>query len=199
MQRPSVGRFILLFFHRVVPFESVFMSLLRDLPASGLRKSPDELEKSWGWFDIEIDKSRSAPGILPIGEKLVFLASGKPPINISGILRICARSLRVPNEFWEHAWRDALTPALRLSSLGVVIVLVFIFVEVGLLNCINCNPVPRGARNHPHKALWNSALTSADSGLQLDLGDRAKRCLSEGSSPCGLFSRAEGKLKRRMT
>ena len=27
------------------------------------------------------------------------------------------------------------------------------FVEVELLNCINCNPVPRGTRNHPHEAL----------------------------------------------
>ena len=35
----------------------------------------------------------------------------------------------------------------------VVIFFVFIFVEVGLLNCINCNPVPRGTRNHPHEAL----------------------------------------------
>src|SRR5207302_2273076 len=45
---------------------------------------------------------------------------------------------------------------------------VIFFVEVGFLNCINCNPVPRGTRNHPHKAL-SRGLTSADSGLQLDL------------------------------
>jgi hypothetical protein len=51
-----------------------------------------------------------------------------------------------------------------------VIFFVFIFlVEAGLLNCINCNPVPRGTRNHPHEALWRSGLPSADSGLQLDL------------------------------
>ena len=37
------------------------------------------------------------------------------------------------------------------------------------------------------------ALASADSGLQLDLGDRAKRCLSEDPGPYGLFSRAEEK------
>jgi len=37
------------------------------------------------------------------------------------------------------------------------------------VNCINCNPVPRGTRNHLHEVLWNSGLTSADSGLQLDL------------------------------
>jgi len=38
------------------------------------------------------------------------------------------------------------------------------------LNCINCNPVPRGIRNHSHEALLNSRLASADSGLQVDLG-----------------------------
>jgi len=37
------------------------------------------------------------------------------------------------------------------------------------LNCIDRNPVPRGTRNHPHEALLTSRLTSADSGLQLDL------------------------------
>ena len=35
-------------------------------------------------------------------------------------------------------------------------------------------------------------------GIQLDLGDRAKRCLSEDPGR-SLFSRAESKLKRRMT
>ena len=43
----------------------------------------------------------------------------------------------------------------------------------------------------------NSGLTSADSGLQLDLGDRAKRRLSEHPAPYGLLSRAEDKLKRQ--
>ena len=42
-------------------------------------------------------------------------------------------------------------------------------VEDGFLNCINCNPVPRGTGNHSHEALLNSRLASADSGLQLDL------------------------------
>src|SRR5438477_8530345 len=51
------------------------------------------------------------------------------------------------------------------------------------LNCINCNPVPRGTRKLPDEAHLNSGLTSADSGLQLDLGDRAKRCLSGYSAP----------------
>ena len=31
--------------------------------------------------------------------------------------------------------------------------LFFFFVEVGLLNCINGNPVLRGTGNHPHEAL----------------------------------------------
>jgi site-specific DNA-methyltransferase (adenine-specific) len=34
-----------------------------------------------------------------------------------------------------------------------VYLLLSFFVEAGLLNCINCNPVPRGTRNHPHEAL----------------------------------------------
>jgi hypothetical protein len=56
----------------------------------------------------------------------------------------------------------------RLNFLNVEVsyFLFLFFVEAGLLNC---NPVLRGARNHPHKALWDSDLTSADSGLQLDL------------------------------
>ena len=41
----------------------------------------------------------------------------------------------------------------------------------------------RGTRNHLHEALLNSGLTSADSGLQLDLGNRAKRRLSEDPAP----------------
>jgi hypothetical protein len=63
------------------------------------------------------------------------------------------------------------------------------FVEDGLLNCINCIQFPSETGNHPHDALLNSGLTSADSGLQLALGDRAKRCLSEDRA------RAEDALK----
>jgi hypothetical protein len=43
------------------------------------------------------------------------------------------------------------------------------FVEAGLLNCINCNPIPRGTRNHPHEASEKFASLQTDSGLQLDL------------------------------
>ena len=40
-----------------------------------------------------------------------------------------------------------------------------------MLNQIsNCYPVPRGTRNHSREALWNSGVTSVDSGLQLHLG-----------------------------
>jgi len=72
--------------------------------------------------------------------------------------------------------------------------LVSFLVEAGLFDCINCNPVPRGTRNHPHEALWNSGLTSVDSGLQLDLVI-ALNGVSAKIQPCGLFSRAEDKLK----
>jgi len=66
------------------------------------------------------------------------------------------------------------------------------------LNCIHCNPVPRGTRNNPHKALWNSGLTSADSGLQLDL-EIALSVVSAKVQPHELFSSAEDALKRRVT
>jgi hypothetical protein len=61
---------------------------------------------------------------------------------------------------------------------------------------MNCNPVPHGIRNHPlARRFGERPYFSADSGLQLDLGDRAKRRLNEMSSPCGLLSRSEDKLK----
>jgi hypothetical protein len=61
-------------------------------------------------------------------------------------------------------------------------------------------PVRHGTTKHPdERHSKKCGLTSADSGLQLDLGDCAKRCLSEDTAPCGLFSRAEDKLKRRIT
>jgi hypothetical protein len=79
----------------------------------------------------------------------------------------------------------------------VLIFFVFIFlVELGLFDR---NPVLRGTRSFPQETLFNGALTSADSGLQLESGDRVKRCLSEGSAPSGFFSSAEDALKRRMT
>jgi len=64
-----------------------------------------------------------------------------------------------------------------------------------LLNCINCNPVPRGIRNHSHEALLNSRLASADSGLQVDLGIALNGVSAKDPAPAALFSRAEDKLK----
>ena len=58
-----------------------------------------------------------------------------------------------------------------------------IFVETALLIVLTAFQFRHGTWKHPYEALWNSGLTSADSGLQLDLGDRAKRCLSEGPAP----------------
>jgi len=48
--------------------------------------------------------------------------------------------------------------------------LVIFELEAGLLNCINCNPVPRRTGNHPHEALLNSGLASADSGNPVGSG-----------------------------
>ena len=42
----------------------------------------------------------------------------------------------------------------------------FGFVQVELFNC---NPVPRGTRNHVNEALYTSRLALADSGLQMIL------------------------------
>jgi hypothetical protein len=50
----------------------------------------------------------------------------------------------------------------------------------------NRNPVPHGTRNPPHEALWNSDLTSGDSGLQLDL-EMALNGVSASIHPHGLF------------
>ena len=69
-------------------------------------------------------------------------------------------------------------------------------VEVGLFNC---NPVLRGARNHLHQGAFERRFASGDSGLQLDVGDCAIRCLSENPAPAAYSSRAEDKLKRRIT
>ena len=46
---------------------------------------------------------------------------------------------------------------------------VIFFVEAGLLNCINCNPVPCGARNHPDEASEKFASFQTDSGLSWNL------------------------------
>ena len=80
----------------------------------------------------------------------------------------------------------------------VVIVFVLIFVEAGLLNCIRCNPVPHGTRNHPEKAFEKFASLQTDSGPQLDL-EIAQSGVAAKVQPHGVFSPAEDALKRGVT
>jgi hypothetical protein len=61
----------------------------------------------------------------------------------------------------------------------VVIFFVFILVEVGLLTALTAIQFRAELGTILTRSLWNSGLTSADSGLQLDPENRAKRCLSE--------------------
>ena len=68
------------------------------------------------------------------------------------------------------------------------------FVETGLLKWINCNPVPRGTRNHPDEASEKFASFQTDSGFQSDLEIGLSDALAT-SSPFGLFSRAQDALK----
>jgi len=67
-----------------------------------------------------------------------------------------------------------------------------------LLNCINCNPVPRGTRNHPDEAREEFASLQTDSGLQLDLEIALSGALAT-SNPAACFSRAQDALKHRGT
>ena len=53
-----------------------------------------------------------------------------------------------------------------------------------MLNCINCNPVPKRNEEPSSLGALNSGLTSADSGLQLDL-EIALSGVSAKSSPTG--------------
>src|SRR5947208_15228704 len=58
------------------------------------------------------------------------------------------------------------------------------FVEAELLDCINCDPVPHGTRNHPGEASERSASLQTDSGgFQVGSGDRGQQCLSEAAAP----------------
>src|SRR5207248_1080248 len=58
-----------------------------------------------------------------------------------------------------------------------------VFLEAGLLNCINCNPVLRGTRSRPDKASEQLASLQTDSGLQLESGDRVKAMSQRRCSP----------------
>src|SRR2546430_2924010 len=80
----------------------------------------------------------------------------------------------------------------------VVFVFVFIFVEAGLLNCINCNPVPRGTTNHSDEASEKFASLQTDSGPSWIW--RSRKAVSQRRcSPTDFFSPAEDALKRRVT
>jgi len=58
------------------------------------------------------------------------------------------------------------------------------FVEVGLLNCMNCNPVPRGTLEPSSRGSFEEAASlRLTRGIRLDLGDRVRRCLSEDPAP----------------
>ena len=68
----------------------------------------------------------------------------------------------------------------RLILLSVELSYFVFLVVVGLLNCINCNPVPRGTKNHSHEALLNRRRSlRLTRGYRLNLADRAKRRLSD--------------------
>ena len=67
-----------------------------------------------------------------------------------------------------------------------------------MLNCINCNPVPRGTRNHPDEASEKFASFQTDSGLQLDL-EIALSGVSAKMQPYGLLQPGpKDALKRRV-
>jgi hypothetical protein len=74
-----------------------------------------------------------------------------------------------------------------------------LFVEAELLNCMNCNPVPRGSQEPSTQGALNSGLTSADSGFQLDLEIALSGVPAKVQPPTGFFSPAKDTLKRRMT
>jgi hypothetical protein len=85
-----------------------------------------------------------------------------------------------------------------LKAIGRLILLsveLSYFVKAELLNCVNCNPVPRGTRNHLLETLWTAGSLRLTRGIQLDLGDRAKRCLSKDPAPAAYQARAEDKVK----
>jgi hypothetical protein len=78
--------------------------------------------------------------------------------------------------------RQPRTHSRPIDSLNCRVVIFFIFILCFLLK-LDCrtaphargNPVPCGTRNHSSRGALNSGLTSADSGLQVDSGDRVKR------------------------
>src|SRR6266480_2031794 len=46
-----------------------------------------------------------------------------------------------------------------LLNSSVIIFLFLFVVEAGMSDCINCNPVPRGTRNHPRRDFFQKAAS----------------------------------------
>ena len=87
-------------------------------------------------------------------------------------------------------------PSIDFFKCRVVIFLIF---PGGLLNCIYLqSSSAQNQESSSARLSFRKRLTSADSGLQLDL-EIALGGVSAKVQPLGLIHRAEDKLKRRMT
>src|SRR4051812_4369983 len=80
-----------------------------------------------------------------------------------------ARAEATENGMRNRPSRNGDRPLDFLDSRVVIVFWNCVSVQAGLLNCINCNPVPRGTRNHPEEGSEKVASVQTDSGLQLDL------------------------------
>jgi hypothetical protein len=73
---------------------------------------------------------------------------------------------------------------LKWDGRFVFMFVLVILVEAGLLNCITCNPVPRENQEPSSQGDFGTATSlRLTRGSSWDLGDRAKRCLSEDPAP----------------
>ena len=89
--------------------------------------------------------------------------------------------------------------ALDFLKCRVVTFFVFIFVEVGLLNCaLTAIQFQPELETILERRFERGASLRLNRGLQLDL-EIALNGVSANVQPCGLFCRAEDELKRRMT
>src|SRR5262245_11251034 len=95
------------------------------------------------------------------------LCESAKQVNTSGVRRRASREDDLPIDFIKRR----------------VVIFCFFLSRLDCLNCINCNPVPRGTRNHSHEALLNSGLALADSGAPVGPGDHAKPGPSEYPAP----------------
>src|SRR6266480_169189 len=94
-----------------------------------------------------------------------FTSCGAPTSSISAGRRGCCAEA-APKEI-----NIKPQPKMAANQCRVVIFFVFIFLfEAGFLNCINCNPVPRGTRRPSSRRRFEQRPQfRADSRLQLDL------------------------------